>query len=305
TIKRKIPLSQGRKEKKIFYVSGIAFKLSKYENLPAIDIANRLVSHLLRNGDNELIIQVVSPGWIHLEVAPPTLAAWLEGLIVDNGEIPAQCCLDKQKLETRFLETGFLTPQRLDVTQDAIAVPFGDEGQEGRGDEEVKKANFSALAPPATLFPVQYAYARCCSLVRLAVQEGLIKQHREVEFGTIKSGFDQDAPRVLISTVIPWLDSNAKMRFLHPTSYLLINQLVEVVDQLGCSNSGGCVNWKKAALNLSHVFETFWCQCRIFGEVTTASLELAQVRLGLVMATQSVLKFLLEKKLNTFAIPEI
>jgi arginyl-tRNA synthetase len=260
TRNKKIPLSQGRNKKKIFYVSGVAFKLAKYENLPAMDIANRLVSHLLRNSDNELIIQAVSPGWIHLEVAPSTLAAWLERLFV-GAELQ------------EFRGAG----------------EWGCGGAEVQGGEKLTFLAFSSsiphFHPPSALFPIQYAHARCCSLVRLGIQEGLIK--------------------LFISNAIPWLDKEEKLRFHNLASYHLINKLVEVVDKLECCDSEDSVNWKKVALDLSQVFEAFWCQCRIFGEIKEGSLELAQARLGLVMATRSVLKFLLEKKLNTFATPEI
>lgn len=263
-----IPLSQGREYKRISYISGIAQKLSKYENLPPIEIARGLFSHLSRKDDKNFIIQIVSPCWIHLEASHTFLAAWLESLIVTNGE--------KQTDE--------------------------------RDEEVIGDISLPALeAPPASATPhfaVQYAYARCCSLMRLASQEGLIKL-RETNLN-INEGLPQDIPpNILSPNAISWLDSGEKLRFIHPASYYLIHELVRVVDQLEYSCSSNAVSWEKAALNLSRAFESFWCKCRIFDEVKTTAPELAQARIGLVMATQSVLKFLLEEKLDIVAPQEV
>lgn len=137
------------------------------------------------------------------------------------------------------------------------------------------------------LFGVQYAHARCCSLLRLAGLEGLI-QFREPN--------KQNNP----ANTINWLHGS-QLRFEQEASWNLISQLLQVVDDLECPNCAGSVNWEKAALRLSQAWETFFSKCRIWGEVKIATPELANARLGLVMATQSVLRFLLEEKFGVFA----
>ncbi len=136
---------------------------------------------------------------------------------------------------------------------------------------------------PHALFPVQYAHVRCCSLLRLGEQEGLITSEE----------------------AIPWLNNRQELRFYHPTELCLISELVKVVDELEWSDSSASMKWEKVGLALSQAFENFWCDCRIWGEVKAHSPELAQARLGLVLATQSVLRRLLEEKLNTFALWEL
>lgn len=254
TTYRKLPLSQGRDENKIIYISGIALQLSKSEKFPAMEIANGIVSHISANYDQDFKIQVVSPGWIHLEVTHPLLAAWLQSLAI------------KEAIEAR--EAG------------------------------------GEITPSSSLFTAQYAHARCCSLVRLAILEGLIQQG-EPNQDDSESSKQRLLSSILTPNPIPWLNCDEKLRFHHPASYRLINELVRVVDSLAFPNLGGSVNWEKAATRLSGAFETFWCKCRIFGEVKTASLELAQARIGLVLATQSVLKFLLEEKLGIIAPYEV
>jgi arginyl-tRNA synthetase len=46
------------------------------------------------------------------------------------------------------------------------------------------------------------------------------------------------------------------------------------------------------------VFLTFYSQCRIWGEVKTATPQLAQARLGLILATQPLLHLLLQDLLG-------
>ncbi|MEH2069368.1 MAG: DALR anticodon-binding domain-containing protein [Nostoc sp.] len=152
----------------------------------------------------------------------------------------------------------------------------------------------ATLPMPNSLFPVQYAHARCCSLVLLAHREGLIQ---------LREPLANSSPiwSVISPKPIPWLNCNRRLRLNHPDELRLISELVGMVDNIECPDVGFSVKWEKAALNLSQAFENFWCNCRIWGEVKIVSPEVAQARLGLLMATQSVLKFVLEENLGIFA----
>jgi arginyl-tRNA synthetase len=165
------------------------------------------------------------------------------------------------------------------------------EGERGRGETLIKNSSH--------LFAVQYAHARCCSLMRLAQQEKLI------QFGDKNVSTNLVMGSVISPNPIPWLNSDRKLRFSDSATKRLISQLVQVVDDLEFCDEAGSVNWEKAAINLSQAFEVFWCNCRIWGEVKITSPELSQARLGLVIATQSVLRFLLEEKLGVFALVEL
>ena len=170
----------------------------------------------------------------------------------------------------------------------------GDKERGGQGEGgETKIENCSHL------FTVQYAHARCCSLMRLAQQEKLI------QFGDNNVNTSSAMGNVISPNPIPWLNRDRQLRFSHSTSRRLISELVQVVDDLEFCDEAGSVHWEKAAINLSQAFEDFWCNCRIWGEVKINSPELSQARLGLVIATQSVLRFLLEEKLGVFALVEL
>ncbi|WP_366837609.1 DALR anticodon-binding domain-containing protein [Nostoc sp. LPT] len=148
---------------------------------------------------------------------------------------------------------------------------------------------------PNSLFAVEYAHARCCSLVLLAHREGLIKLREPVP-NTSPAFWD-----VIFPNPLPWLNCDGTLRLNHPDERRLIGELIQVVDNIECPDVSGSVKWEKVALNLSQAFEKFWSNCRIWGEVKITSPELAQARLGLLMATQSVLKFVLEENLGVFA----
>jgi arginyl-tRNA synthetase len=141
----------------------------------------------------------------------------------------------------------------------------------------------------ASLFAIQYAHARCCSLLLLAHREGLIKLREPAIQSLVSPDF------------IPWLNNNNQLRLHHQTEMCLITELVQVLDDLLCSDDSKGMNWEKIARKLSQAFENFWCHCRIWGEVKISAPELAQARLGLVMATGRLLRFLLVKKLGILA----
>lgn len=183
------------------------------------------------------------------------------------------------------------------------------------------------VPPPAHPFPLQYAHARCCSLLRLAQGEGLIDVYmgdNDVEIvapdplpwlddpkkvegrGQKAEGIDPEAIRVASPQEIGTSSGVTEretgfparsLRLQHPSERALMGQLVAIVDAL---ESPEAIDLGKRAIDLSAAFEAFYSQCRILGEVKTRDPALAQARSGLVAVTQTVLKSLLE---NHFGIP--
>ena len=255
------------------YVSGLALQLSRAKDIPALEIATALANLLYGLSSNsdttisqEFTVQVVPPGLIHLKLTEPQLAAWLQSLVSRDGCGGASCVREPA------LKEGF-PPQATGV-----------------GSPSITKGN-PMPSDTSRLFPVQYTHARCYSLVQLAHREGLIK---------LKESAENSPLSLLKPDPIPWLNSN-QIRFVHPNELALINHLSGLLDNLYCPSPYQVIDWEKAALNLSQAFQEFYSSSRIWGEVKTQTPHLAQARLGLVIATQSVLQFLLQDLFGVYA----
>ncbi|MGF1675889.1 MAG: DALR anticodon-binding domain-containing protein [Rivularia sp. (in: cyanobacteria)] len=236
-----IPLSKGKSDIKISYVSGVALHLSKSHNSQPCSIASSITSYLSAIWGEDLLVEVLPPGLIHIQVSDLVLGVWLQCLIDGRSKNIADFNLS-QKIVTSEL--------------------------------------------PSKVFSLQYVHARCCSLLKLAQQEKIIDCN---EFS---------------SESIPWLDSDGRLRLNHQAERCLIGSLVKLLDELEPVIARP-VKWEGAALGLVRSFEDFWSACRIFSDLRTTAPELGIARIGLVMATQSVLKFLLEEKLGISACSEL
>ncbi|MDJ0599661.1 MAG: arginyl-tRNA synthetase [Crocosphaera sp.] len=124
------------------------------------------------------------------------------------------------------------------------------------------------------LWCLEYTYARCCSLLRLGEQEGLIKLK--------KNPFQFYQWSLSTLQEISW-----SSLVLNEFERSLIAQIILTVDRLvNDSNS----NEIKLAVALSESFLKFERYCRIFGETSRQNLQLSQARLGLVAITQILLQ---------------
>ncbi|MEG4575760.1 DALR anticodon-binding domain-containing protein [Microcoleus sp. N3A4] len=149
------------------------------------------------------------------------------------------------------------------------------------------------------LFPIQYTHARCCSLLRMAHRDRIISI-AQPDVATAPPIWSLASPNP-----IPWIDEGDRLRLVHPAERSLISQLLTVLDNLypnfEVKNLEKPVNYFKLANSLSEAFQIFYSQCRIWGEVKIEQPKLAQARLGLILATQSLLRFILENFLNAIA----
>lgn len=160
------------------------------------------------------------------------------------------------------------------------------------------KEYFDPMVNNSRLFGIQHAHARCCSLLRQAERDGTLAL-TEIEM--------QDKLRhwaIACPQPLPWLGDHQQLRFCHQAEYALIGELIAVADSI-CASSGKLERWEQAAFNLSQAFASFHSCCRIWGEIKLSDPQLVQARLGLVLATQVVLQFLLHKQLGVFAPQEL
>ncbi|WP_234300973.1 DALR anticodon-binding domain-containing protein [Sphaerospermopsis aphanizomenoides] len=255
----------------------MGLRISASRHPQALEIVQELATYLSANCGDIFSSQIISPHWIHLELTDSALGSWLHNLTVDSSG--------------------------LEGVQEEM-------GRRGDGENNISLSTSCLLSPvkshlsPSSsflrnkqilFFTIQYAHARCCSLLRLAHQEGLIQL------------IDNSAgvQCFLSARAIPWLNSDQKFRLQQPEEIRLIHQLVKMVDDLIFPDVHSAVNWEKAGLKLSQAFESFWCHCRIWGEVKMNFWELAQARLGLLIATQVVLRAVLETKLGVLAPVEL
>lgn len=148
------------------------------------------------------------------------------------------------------------------------------------------------LGKQGSFFEIQYAHARCCSLLRLGHQEKLIKIKQQY------SGWE-----IIEPCTISWIDAQGTFWLIHPTEKHLLIQLLIIVENLSTNSEN--VNWAKLAQSLSDVFLDFWAECRILGLVKQKTPELAQARLGLVALVQYFLFKILKNKLSVRPLTEI
>jgi arginyl-tRNA synthetase len=282
-----IPVHRLSDDTCVVYRSAIALKLAPLWQLPPLDIANQLTaSFLTTSQDNatqrclDFSVEVVFPGWINFRLSDRGLASWLQQLIQispcwEEGE------LGRGEAGERGRKSNKGALDRLHITY------------QGQLDERPKNAH--------NLFPVQYAHARCCSLLRLAHTEGLIKL-RDLDFKTLSWQLVEPNP-------IPWLNDDQReetrqvlLRLVHPAERRLIAQLLNLQDEI---SDQGQLSGVKLATTLSNAFEKFYSSCRIWGEVKTQTPKLAQARLGLVGVTQGLLRSLLQDQLGVSAPVEL
>ncbi len=270
-----IPLNRAKDSARVLYVSAIALKWAKTWPQTPQAIAAQLAETLEPLCCPNFAVKAAPGGFIELELTDAGLGFWLQRLAQTKLPVP----------ESRIL---------------------------------------SPVVDADRLFPIQYSHARCCSLLRMAHRDRLISI-AQPDVATAPQIWSLTAPNP-----IPWLDKGDRLRLVHPAERSLISQLITVLDNLApilgnCTQekpvptqnnivgtrhcrllyhsgaTGIDINYLKLANNLSAAFQTFYSQCRIWGEVKIETPKLAQARLGLVLATQSLLRFILEELLSAVA----
>ncbi|WP_250124116.1 DALR anticodon-binding domain-containing protein [Chroococcidiopsis sp. CCMEE 29] len=272
-LKNYIPLYRAKDFRRVLYVTAIAFRLSKVKKIPALEIASALAQLIediaTRCCQVESRLGAADERDFTVQVVPP---GWIH-FELTNPKLAS------------WLQHLTQMPPELVIC---------------RGEEQGKQEEKFPASSGSPLFAVQYAHARCCSLLQMAHREGLITL-RQTNWDTSSAFWLAVSPNP-----IPWLNSGQQLCLDHPAERALIVQLLALLDELYCPRpSHQPINWHKAALDLSQTFQTFYSGCQIWGEVKNQNLSLSQARLGLVLITQSVLRLLLKDRLGVVALQEL
>ncbi|MEO0969671.1 MAG: DALR anticodon-binding domain-containing protein [Cyanobacteria bacterium J06639_18] len=262
-----IHLHKSRDLNRVLYISGVALQQKKSQNLHSMKFAQEVVCYLWTSYDQELKVEIVSPGLIYIEPTPHLLAAFLQRL---SGE--------EVWNEIKTHENQSISSHRYSNPDKNLSL---------------SKAYLSQKLVNSHGFALQYAHARCCSLMQLAAGEELINL-----------GVGSSSWAIIQPSEIPWLKEEGQLRFVNPAEFYLMSKLIETLDNLDSSCVGRTVKWENIALGLSQSFESFWSNCRIWGEVKINHRELAQVRLGLIAIARSVFERVIEEKLGLIAFSE-
>ena len=270
-----IPLHKSKDRNKdgrqILYISGIALKLEKLWGQSPLEIATRLAPLIPVSPD--FTVTVVPPGWIHLQFTDRGIANFLQSL--------------GQNAYGQWGEASGaigVLPENIDDPTDASLLHSSKSEAKNSKLNSQNSAVKTQQSLPKGIFQIQYANARCCSLLRSACQEGLIVPYQ-------------------LARDISWLDEQDQVRLKERRELVLISRLMATLDALDRRPERGKI--LKLAAALADDFQKFYSACRIWGEVKRENLDLARARLGLVLGTQKLLRFLLEEGLGLVAPEEL
>ena len=152
------------------------------------------------------------------------------------------------------------------------------------------------VLPTAAIFEVQYAHARCCSLLRLAHSEGLITLDR------------LDAAPLVWCVInppsIPWLTSTAQLCLNHPADRRLLGYLVEALDCLSNESPHRTQQSLRSAQAIAQAMQAFHRVHPLWRKTGTEP-NLVVAQLGLLLATQRILYALLADGLDLHPVVEL
>ena len=173
----------------------------------------------------------------------------------------------------------------------------------------------SEIRPPIissdpVLFRLQYAHARCCSLLRLAHQEKFLPLDLEHYFRGCGTSL--------------WQTDSGELRLQTKAEQALLLALLQFPQSLSPQKVAyGCcattvpgvetrVMWplpqahlREQAMVWGQLFSNFYSDCRLFGEIQTHEPQLAAARFALVLMIKKVLAFFLQDILQMAAPPAL
>ena len=295
-----IPLKRVRNTTRLVYSTGIAHKLaaqgqvsiSKMAETIAVAVSETTVNYqetqvflpFLDQALQDVTVRATDAGLVQLELSDRAIAAWLDLLAQHFPQLSqiklSQTKVSQEKKGSKTHEYGDADEARRDTETFS---PLCLTSPSSRS-----SPSRSPLLMPTEIFTLQYTHARCCSLLRLAHQEGLVTLNQDQ--------FPSDW-RVTMPALIPWLTAEMRLLLSHPAERQLISQLFVALDAIPSLSSSRPDIILRLAQEVSQAFQSFYSARPIWGSFKKSS-ELSQAQLGLVMATQRMICLLAEGLLN-------
>jgi hypothetical protein len=173
--------------------------------------------------------------------------------------------------------------------------------------KEALEITSPAISPDPALFGLQYAHARCCSLLRLGHQEKVLPLDN---LGHYFRGCGLSL----------WQTDSGELRLQTQAEQALLLALLQFPQSLSPQKLGyGCfspmvpgshtrVRWplpqaylRKQANAWGQLFSNFYSDCRLFGEIQRHTPQLTAARFALIFMVKKVLAFFLEDILQMTA----
>lgn len=274
-----IPIKRVSQNQQIVYVSAIAFKVQPQQGQSTLELAEQIAAGLTQANDTDNALTQQTPLdriWQNftIQVTPP---GWIY---------------------FRLTEKGLSAWLQLQVNQiPEIAETYPDFSTDLISNVQTKS---DLIRDSTNIFLILHTYARCCAVLRLGLQLQL------VQFNQAHAPQRGKVWKITQPDPLPWLILNHTLRLTQPAEWNLIDRLCIVFDDLSRMNltpsRQQCLKW---LVSLSQDFQKFYASCRICGEISSSDRALAQARLGLTMATQRLLKFLIELHLEAVAPAEL
>lgn len=136
------------------------------------------------------------------------------------------------------------------------------------------------------LFPLQYIYIRCASLLSLGAREGLISLNDNL----------QDL-RWLIKQplVIKWSNSQGDLCLVESQERDLLRQICLMLDYIAANEEYSLKHWQQFTEQISAVWLQFVARCGFCGKIKQQNPTLATARLGLIALTHWCLQKILSQ----------
>ena len=252
------------KANQLTYLSAVPHQLCVYVNMDATQVANSLAAHLSRTLSDRTSFQIpagLSPNLLdHIDIQA-TPSGYLEFRLDDWAIADWLTCL-----------THPITP--LFVFADLQSYP--------------------AKRSYPSLFSIQHAHSRCCSLLRLAAQQQIIGLNWQSQ----PSQWQWTQPNP-----ISWLIPEQQLWVSHVSERQLIKQCLTVLDELPWQADTSLENTQALSLkpsriialaqNLADAFGVMHRQCQIWGALEKAGRDRQTAHLALILVTQRLLHGLL------------